>query len=316
MFGYLIRRLGTAILIVLCVSMVTFAMLHIIFPSPAIVVLGAKPSHAATEAFNKQWGYNLPLWHQYIRYLDQLLHGNFGWSFHSNQSVGSLFKERFPLSAFLSFSSLLVAVIIALPLGIFQAIKRNSVGDVAATTVTFVLYSMPVFFFAVILIDVFALQLGWVDSGVNADQGSLSAQLADFKDLILPIVSLSLTQVASFSRYQRSAALDVLSQDYIKVARAKGLAERLIYVRHLVRNASLPMVTLIGLSIPSLIAGNLLIEYAFNINGLGNLFIQSLGFEDYNTLLAYTLLGAIATVIGNLVADIALTIADPRIRLV
>jgi peptide/nickel transport system permease protein len=133
--------------------------------------------------------------------------------------------------------------------------------------------------------------------------------------MFLPILTLTLITVAAFSRYMRSSSIDVLAQDYIKVARAKGLPERLVRTRHLVRNASLPMITLIGLFLPALLAGNLIVEYLFNYQGLGLLFFDSLGKADYPVLLAYTLIGAVFVVVGNLVADMALTVADPRIRL-
>jgi len=315
MTGYLIRRLGTAIIVVLGVCLMTFMMLHYISPSPGLEQLGPKAQPAAIAAFNKAHGYNLPVWEQFLRYINQLLHGDLGYSYKLNQSVNALFAEKAPLSAFLSGTSLLLAILIALPLGIFQAIKRNSVMDVTMTTVSFILYSMPVFLFALLLIDVFALDLHWVDPTVGGNQ-SLTGALSNWKDLLLPIASLSITQVASFSRYQRSAALDVLAQDYIKVARAKGLSERLVYSRHMVRNSTLPLITLIGLSIPALVAGNLLIEFAFNISGLGLLFVSGLNSDDYSILLGYTLITAVLTVIGNLVADVCLTISDPRIRLV
>lgn len=317
MAGYLIRRFGTAIVIVLGVTLLTFAMLHIVAPAnaAALATLGPKATPAAIKAYDHANGFDRPLIQQYLTYLNRLLHGNLGWSYHFNQSVTALLSEKAPLSAFLSGSSLVLAVVIAVPLGIYQAIKRNTFGDVAATSVTFVLYSMPVFFFAIILIQVFAIALNWVDPGVGQDQ-SLSAALGNVKDLILPIVALSSTAVAGYSRYQRSSSLDVLAQDYIKVVRAKGLSERLVLGRHLVRNACLPMITLVGISLPALIGGNLLIEFAFNINGLGLLFVNGLQVDDYNIVLAYTLLGAIFTVAGNLIADVALSVADPRIRLV
>ncbi|MEU6172179.1 ABC transporter permease [Streptantibioticus parmotrematis] len=315
MTGYLIRRLGTAIIVVLGIILVTFLMLHIVAPSPAQTVLGPKATPAAISAWNHTNGFDRPWYSQFGTYLNNLLHGNLGWSYKLNQTVDSLFKEKAPLSGFLSLTSLVVAIAVAMPLGIFQAVKRNSFGDVSATTLAFVFYSMPVFLVALLLIQVFALSLGWVDANVPQDQ-SLSGALAHFKDLILPIVALATTAVASYSRYQRSSSLDVLAQDYIKVARAKGLSERLVFSRHLVRNASLPMITLIGLSLPVLIGGNVLIEYAFNINGLGLMFVNALSNDDYNVLMAYTLLTAILTVIGNLVADVCLTLSDPRIKLV
>ena len=315
MTGFLIRRLGTSLIVVLGVVLLTFSMLHIIAPSPAIAVLGVKASPAAIKVWNQQNGFSDPFLVQFWHYIWHLLHGNLGYSYKLNQTVNALFAEKAPLSAFLSGSSLILAILIAIPLGIYQAVRRNKLGDITATVIAFVLYSMPVFLIALILIQVFALNLGWVDPNVSQDQ-SLTGALSDFKDLILPIASLSLTAVANFSRYQRSSSLDALAQDYIKVARAKGLSERLVLSRHLVRNACLPTITLVGLFLPALIGGNLLIEYAFNINGLGLLFINSLNGDDYSVLLAYTLIGAIFVVVGNLIADLLLTVADPRIRIV
>jgi peptide/nickel transport system permease protein len=314
MVSYLVRRLVTSIVVVIGVSIFIFVLLHAIYPSPARDVLGlsAKPSQIA--AWNKTNGYDDPVVVQYLRYMNNLLHGNLGYSYAENQSVLALFQERVWRSVYLSGISLLIAVVIALPLGIFQAVKRNSIGDNAATSAAFILYSMPSFFLGLILIQVFALTFPIFN--FEASQSlSVWAVMGDWYSMTLPIMTLALIVVASFSRYMRSSSMDVLAQDYIKVARAKGLPERLVLWRHLFRNASLPMVTLIGLSLPALLAGNLIIESLFNYQGLGLLFYESLNKVDYPVMLAYTLAGAVLVVIGNLIADIALTIADPRIRL-
>jgi len=193
-------------------------------------------------------------------------------------------------------------------------VRRNTVGDYTVTSAAFVLYAMPVFLLGLILIQVFSLDLHWF--GYEGSQSaSVVTVMTDWHDMTLPIATLVLVSVALFSRYMRSQSMDVLAQDFIKACRAKGLPERLVLIRHLVRNASLPMLTLIGLSIPYLLAGNLIVEFVFNFQGLGLMFFNSLGNEDYNVLLAYTLLGALLTVVGNLMADVALTVADPRIRL-
>jgi peptide/nickel transport system permease protein len=315
MTGYLIRRLITAVIVLIGIILVTFVMLHVIAPSPGRAALGLKAAPAAVDAFNKANGYDRPIIVQFFSYLNQVGHGNLGYSYRLNQPVTDLLREKAPLSAFLSGVATALAILVAIPLGIYQAVRRNSIGDNVVTAVSFTLYSMPVFLLGLILIDIFALHLGWVNANVGQDQ-SLPGALRHGTDLILPIVSLAAVAVAQYSRYQRSSALDVFAQDYIRMVRAKGLPERLVLVRHLVRNASLPMVTLVGLSIPVLLAGNLLIEGAFNINGLGLLFFNSLGNQDYNVLIGYTLVGGVLTVLGNLIADIALTVADPRIRLV
>ncbi len=314
MISYIARRLVTSAIVVIGVSIFIFLLLHAAYPSPARDVLGLSARPAQVAAWNKANGYDDPVIVQYFRYVNNLLHGNLGYSYVENQSVLDLFKERVLRSAYLSGISLLIALIIALPLGIFQAVKRNSIGDNVATSAAFILYSMPSFFLGLILIQVLALSFPIFN--FEASQSlSIWAVMGDWYSMTLPIFTLALIIVASFSRYMRSSSMEVLAQDYIKVARAKGLPERLVLRRHLVRNASLPMVTLIGLSLPALLAGNLIVEQLFNYQGLGLLFYQSLVKVDYPVMLAYTLAGAILVVIGNLIADIALTVADPRIRL-
>jgi peptide/nickel transport system permease protein len=312
--AYLLRRLGTSIIVLLGISIFIYLLLHAIYPSPARAVLGLKANNAQINAWNKEYGYSRPVIEQYLSYINGLLHGNLGYSYANNQTVASLFAERLARSIYLSGISLLLAIIIALPLGIFQAARRNSLGDSVATSAAFILYSMPSFALGLILIQVFALSFPLFNFEASQST-SIWTVIGDWHSMFLPILTLTLITVALFSRYMRSSSIDVLAQDYIKVARAKGLPERLVLLRHLVRNASLPMITLIGLSLPFLLAGNLITEYLFNFQGLGLLFYDSLGKEDYPVLLAYTLIGAVFVVVGNFVADIALTVADPRIRL-
>ncbi len=314
MVTYLVRRIVTSIIVVIGVSIFIFVLLHAAYPSPARAVLGQTARPAQINAWNKTNGYDDPWFVQYLRYVNNLLHGNLGYSYVENQSVLALLQERTARSVYLSGISLVFSVAIAIPLGIFQAVKRNSVGDNVATSAAFILYSMPSFFLGLILIQVFALSFPIFSFEASQSQ-SIWVVMGDWNAMTLPIATLTLITVAAYSRYMRSASMDVLAQDYIKVARAKGLPERLVLFRHLVRNASLPMVTLVGLSLPGLLAGNLITEELFNYPGLGLLFFESLGKEDYPVMLAYTLAGAVLVVVGNLIADIALTVADPRIRL-
>lgn len=314
MTAYLLRRLGTSIIVLIGISIFVYLLLHAIYPSPARAVLGLKANNAQIAAWNKEYGFSRPVIEQYLSYMNGLLHGNLGYSYSDNQTVASLFAERLARSIYLSGISLLLAVLIALPLGIFQAARRNSLGDSVATSAAFILYSMPVFALGLILIQVFALSFPLFNFEASQST-SIWTVIGDWHSMFLPVLTLTLITVALFSRYMRSSSIDVLAQDYIKVARAKGLPERMVLLRHLVRNASLPMITLIGLSLPFLLAGNLITEYLFNYQGLGLLFYDSLGKEDYPVLLAYTLIGAVFVVVGNFVADIALTVADPRIRL-
>jgi peptide/nickel transport system permease protein len=312
--AYLIRRVGTSIVVVFGVSIFVFLLLHIIYPSPAIDVLGVKATPPAIKAWNRANGFDRPWIVQYWSYIVGVLHGNLGHSYKLNQSVAALFNERWARSLYLSGISLLFAVLIAMPLGIYQAVRRNTLGDNIFTSLAFVTYAMPSFFLGLILIQVFALSLP-IFSFEASQSTNVLYVMGDWHAMTLPIATLTLISVAAYSRYMRSAAIDTLAQDYIKASRAKGLPERLVLWRHLVRNACLPMITLIGLSIPFLLTGNLIVESLFNYQGLGFLFFTSLGNVDYPVLLAYTLVGATLTVVGNLVADIALTVADPRIRL-
>jgi peptide/nickel transport system permease protein len=312
--AYLIRRCGTSIVILIGISIFVFGLLHAVYPSPARAILGPKASLVAINDWNRTHGFSGTVFSQYWHYMDGLLHGNLGYSYKLNQSVAALFQERWARSAYLSGASLVLSILVAVPLGIYQAVKRNSIGDNVATSVAFTAYAMPDFLLYLIAIQIFALSFRIF--GYEASQStSVIAVMEDWRDMTLPIVCLTLLVVAGYSRYMRSAAMDTLAQDYIKASRAKGLPERLVLYRHLLRNACLPMITLIGLSIPALLAGNLIAETVFNYNGLGLLFYDSLQNEDYPVLLAYTLVGAVLTVLGNLIADIALTVADPRIRL-
>lgn len=318
MTTYLLRRAASSVIILIGISILVFWMLHIISGAPGRAVLGLRASQVAVNAWDKSHGFDRPLVLQYLTYMNQLVHGNLGTSYKQSQSVNSILAEHAPISAYLSGLGLFFAILIAFPVGIFQAVKRNTLGDNAITTAAFVTYSTPVFLLGLLLIQIFAITLNIFPPGATAavsQNSSLIGAIADPRAMVLPVATLTFVSVANYSRFMRSSALDALAQDYIKAARAKGLPERLVLMRHLVRNACLPMVTLIGLSIPALLAGNLITENVFNYPGLGIMFINALGNEDYPVLLAYTLMGGVLTVIGNYVADIALTVADPRIRL-
>jgi peptide/nickel transport system permease protein len=318
MSTYLLRRAGTSIVILIGLSVLIFAMLHWIGGPPGRSVLGLKASPAAVASWNKTHGFDRAFVLQYVSWLGQTLHGNLGYSYKLNESVDAVLAQRAPISAYLSGLALVISILVAFPLGIYQAVRRNTLGDNVVTTAAFVTYSFPVFLLGLLLIQIFALGLGIFPVGASASvsqDSSLIGAIEDPRAMVLPVATLVMLSVAAYSRYMRSSALDTLAQDYIKAARAKGLPERLVLWRHLIRNACLPMVTLIGLSIPLLLAGNLITENVFNYPGLGVMFITALEDQDYPVLLAYTMVGGVLTVIGNFVADVALTVADPRIRL-
>jgi peptide/nickel transport system permease protein len=319
MTGYLLRRLVTSLITLAGISMVMFLSLHIIYPNPGLDVLGvdavaAGGTAAKVAAYNRQNGFTGSVAVQYWHYVSGLLHGNLGYSPRLNEPVAAVFAQRWARSLYLSGASLLLAILVTVPLGIFQAVRRNSLADHVATGVEVAIYATPQFLFYIVALQLFAFTVPVF--GYQASQSdSVLHVMADWHDMALPIGCFAVIIAAAFSRYMRSAAVDALARDYIKVARAKGLPERLVLSRHLVRNACLPMITLVGLSVPALLAGNFLVETIFNYNGLGLTFFTGLQDADYPVLLAYTLIGAVLTVLGNLAADIALTVADPRLRL-
>lgn len=314
MIQYVLRRLGTSVIVVLGVSVITFVLLHGMSGSPGRAILGVQASAEAVAAFDREHGYDRSLVVQYLDYLGRLLHGDLGYSYKLNQSVNSLLAENAGRTAMLSAVALILAICMAVPLGIFQAVRRGGIGDNVLTTLTFVAYSMPVFLLGMLLIQIFALGMG-VFPAQAAQSSSNLVIFTEPRAMLLPVLTLTGITVAQYSRYQRSAALDQLAQDYIRVARSKGLSMRLVLTRHLLRNACLPLVTLIGLTIPLLLAGNLVVESVFNYPGLGLLFFNSLNNQDYPVLLGYTLVAATLTVLGNLLADLLVAVSDPRTQL-
>jgi len=312
--GYIVRRSIQAFVVLVIVTIIVFAILHFLPGSPARAMLGIRATPGAIKAFNDANGYNRSLPVQYWLYLDRLVHGNLGFSYHFDQSVGSLLALDLPKSALLVGSSYVLALVIAIPMGIVQGMRRNKLSDHALTTLAFIGYSMPTFWLGMLLIVIFAAQLHVFPP--EAPQGaSVSAVLQDPSAMVLPIATLTIVTVAQFSRFMRSSVIDNLLQDYVRTARAKGTSTIQLVRRHLLRNSLLPIITLVGLSLPSVISGAIIVEALFNYPGMGWLFWTAAGAHDYPTLMGFTLVVGIATVVGNLLADVAYAVADPRIRL-
>ncbi len=253
MTAYLVRRAGVSIVVLAGISVVIFFLLHLMYAPPSF------------EGFHGPW------FEQYLQYVDQLVHGNLGWSQIQDQSVAALFGERWPRTAYFVGVPLAIAVGVSVPLGIYQAARRGTAGDAMLTTVTFTTYAMPSYFLYLVAIQIFAFSLH-LFSYEASQFTAMWAIVGDWHAMALPIACQVLPTVAWYARYMRASALDALAQDYIVAARAKGLPERLVLWRHLTRNAFLPMITLIGLSVPALLAGNVIAEYVWNYPGLGLLF--------------------------------------------
>lgn len=313
MTAYLLRRTGQAIVVVIGVMIVTFVLIHLAPGSAARATLGTRANSERIAVFNAANGLNRPLAAQFASFVKQAAEGNFGTSYSLHQPVSTLMAQRLPRDAILLGLSTLVALAVALPMGIYQAVRRDRAADHIATVVAFVLYSMPDFFFALLLIALFSVQLHLLPSQAPQAQ-SVGGILADPRGLVLPVVTLSLVTVAGFSRYMRSSAINTLAQDYVLVARAKGLPNRLVLRRHVLRNSLLPVITVLGLSAPAIVTGAVIAESVFNYPGMGLLFYQAATSKDYPVMLGTTLVVGVATVVGSLLADIAYSLLDPRIR--
>jgi peptide/nickel transport system permease protein len=311
--AYLVRRVVQAIAVVFGVTLLVFLILHALPGGPARGLLGPEASAEQVHEFIIQNGYNQPLWVQYGRFLDQLAHGNLGYSYQYNQTVGSLLSQDLPKSALLVGLAYLVALVIAIPLGILQALRRNTIVDYVSTGVSFIAYSMPVFWLGILLILGFAVS--WRLLPPEGPQGAtVAAVLHNPKAMVLPVATLALVTIAVFSRFMRSSAIENLLQDYIRTARAMGVPERTILFRHLLRNSLIPIITLIGLSLPITISGAVITESVFNYPGMGLLFWTSATSHDFPVLLGSTIVIATATVVGSLLADVLYAVADPRVR--
>ncbi len=312
---FLLRRVAQSLLVILLVTLITFALLRLIPGNPAIAVMGpgAYRNPAAIREFDQVYGFNLPWYHQYWLWLDHLLHFNLGYSWKLNQSVTSLLASHLPKTVFLVGLSVILALIVAVPVGVLQAVRRNKLTDHFFNSLSTLFYATPAFLLGILLILVFAVKIPLLPPEGPQGEG-LSVLFTNFSALILPIISLTVITIALFSRYMRSAVLDNLTEDYVRTAKAKGAGQRRVLLRHVLRNSLIPIATLLGLSLPGLIAGALITESVFNYPGMGYLFYQSALNQDYPVLLGLTVIVALATVAGSLLADVAYAVLDPRVR--
>jgi peptide/nickel transport system permease protein len=315
MTGYLIRRIVQAIITCLIVTIITFALMHAVPDGLVNLLVGSKNLNnpVAKNQVIDELGLNKPIIEQYFVWLNDLIHGRFGFDYYYEQSVGSLLTERLGQSVFIVGLALFITILLAVPIGVVQALKRNTWVDHTLTTFSFVAYSIPTFLIGWLLLYYFVDVTGWIPTG---------NQISSFHDawsqpiqLLLPVGTLVITSLASYTRYMRSAMLDQITQDYVRTAVAKGASRSRVIYGHVLRNALIPMVTLVGLSLPALVSGALIIESVFNINGIGLLTTQAAQNNDPGITLDTTLLLAIFTVIGSLLADISYAVLDPRVRL-
>lgn len=321
MLSYGIRRLLAAIPILFVILTLTFFLIHLAPGDPLSMFESPDIDPAAREQMRRIYGLDAPLPVQYLRWVrDFFFRGEFGTSFQKHRPVADLLAEAIPNTLLLAGLALLAGFVIGGAIGILSALRAGSRGDFTLSLATLTLYSLPSFWLALELILVFSLWLGWLPSSHIASVGAAQRQwfpriIDRFAHLILPVLTLGIAPAAMMARYLRSSLIEVIHQDFIRTARAKGIAERFVVLKHALANSLLPILTLAGLSIPILINGSLIVEVIFSWPGMGRVIYEAVFARDYPVIIATTFLASCLVILGNLMADLSYALADPRIRL-
>jgi peptide/nickel transport system permease protein len=322
MTNYLIKRLLMMFPLFLGITLITFTVIHLAPGEPVEMqtAMSPKVSAAARERMRTFYGLDKPLHVQYLSWLKRLSVLDFGRSFApDNRPVIDKISERIPITLSLSIMALIIEFCLAIPIGIFAATHQDTALDKGITVFVFAGFAVPTFWLALLLMYLFGVKLAWLPiSGLHSLGSESFGAIRWFwdmlKHLLLPIIIATFGSLAGLSRYMRSTMLEVIRQDYITTARAKGLTERSVIFRHALRNALLPVITLLGFSLPGLIGGSVIFETIFAIPGMGQLFYMGVMSRDYPLVMGILVIGALLTLVGNLLADISYAFADPRIR--
>jgi peptide/nickel transport system permease protein len=313
---YILRRLLIALPSLLGISVVLFTVLALA-PGDPFEELATNPNVPAEvrQMLRAKFGLDDPVWQRYFRWLAAMLQGDWGYSFVSRIDVDRLILERVPVTLAVIGASQLLGLLIALPVGIYSATRPYSVFDQVANTLAFIGFSLPTFFTGLLFILLFSIKLDWLPFVYRADISATGGAwwLAQLKQSIMPVAVLGLFQGASWTRYVRSAVLDVIRLDYVTTARSKGLAERVVVMKHVVRNAMIPVVTLVALQMPAIFGGAIVTEQIFRIPGIGSLLIDAIQRNDTPVIMAVTFVLAALVISFNLIADLLYGWLDPRI---
>jgi peptide/nickel transport system permease protein len=311
--GYLIRRLAQTLVVLFFVTVITLFLVHLFPGGPIKAMLGPRATVAQVAYYNRLYGFDQPFYLQYVKWIGQLLHGNLGFSSKLNQSVASLIAQDLPKTIVLVALGTIVSLVFGIPLGMYQAVKRYTAGDYALTGISFLGYATPTFFIGLLLVEWFSVDAHLFPPFAPQSSSALGV-LEQPRALVLPVAAYAFVLYALWSRYMRSSVMDNLVQDYVRTARAKGASERRVLWGHVFRNSLISIVTLLGLSLPTLVAGAIFIEVVFNYPGMGLAFYNAAENVDYQVLLGFTILATAATILGNLLADISYAMLDPRVR--
>ncbi|WP_025026365.1 ABC transporter permease [Caldalkalibacillus mannanilyticus] len=315
MTSYIIRRILMAIPLLLGISILTFAIMHIAPGGPVELLIDPSISAADTEKMMEKYGLNDPIPVQYVKWMGTILQGDFGTSYiRKGVPVSEMIMNRLPNTLLLMAVSTVIAILISIPFGVVSATRQYTPIDYSVTVTSFLGLATPNFWLGLMLIMFFSIKFGMFPTGgvstLNADFSILDR----IHHLILPAFVLATADMAGLTRYTRSSMLEVIKQDYMRTARAKGFKERKVIYKHGLRNGLIPVITIFGLMLPSFFGGAVIVERVFNWPGIGSLFLDSVFMRDYPVIMAVTMLAATLVVIGNLLADIAYAIVDPRIE--
>jgi len=317
--AWLVRRIAAAIAIVLAVVTLTFFLIHLAGGSPCGPPEGQAVPPEVCDALRRQFGLDQPLIVQYWKYLRNLLQGELGMSFAQLRPVSAAFRDAMPKTLILTGAALFVDFAVGLALGVYQAARARRFADIALGNTGLFLNSMPTFWLGLVLMFVFGLWLHWLPIAGPIDPARCPRVDTPYcvvdllRHLVLPALTLGLVGAAGTARYQRAATLEVIGQDYVRTARAKGLPERRVWLHHILRNALLPFITLVGLAFPFLLTGAVLVEWVFAWPGMGWLSVNAVRSRDYPVVTAAALVASAMVALGNLLADILYVVADPRI---
>jgi peptide/nickel transport system permease protein len=318
--AYLGKRLLQAVPILIGASTIIFFLMHAAPGDPTSIYLGNPNIDARViEQMRENLGLDQPVHIQYVKWISSFLQGEFGYSFSQKRPIADILKDTIPNTLVLSGVALAIIFILGIVIGTVQAVRQYSWGDNLATALAFFFYSMPSFWFGLMLILLFSYKLQWLPASqmtsVNYEFMSGSAQLTDrLKHLLMPAIALGVGGAASVARYMRSGMLEQVRQDYVRTARAKGLSEGKVIFKHAMRNALIPVITLLGLFLPFLMAGSVLIETVFAWPGMGRTIVTAIFQRDYPVVLATAFVISVMVILGNLIADMLYSIVDPRIR--
>ncbi|HEX6922255.1 MAG TPA: ABC transporter permease [Bacillales bacterium] len=315
MTSYIIRRVIMTIPLLLGISIFSFGIIQLAPGDPTSLMLDPNVSQADRQAFIEAYGLNDPVYVQYFRWLGHMVQGDFGTSLiRQGVPVSEMIMDRLPNTLLLMGSSFFLAFLISIPFGVLSASKPYTLTDYSVTTASFFGIATPNFWLGLLLIMLFAVQVNWFPAGGLATLNEPFSIWDRIHHLILPAFVLATADMASLVRYTRSSMIDVLNQDYIRTARAKGFKKWKVVYKHGLRNGLVPVITIVGLILPSFIGGSVVVEKVFNWPGIGLLFIDSAFQRDYPVIMAITMISATLVVIGNLVADILYAVFDPRIE--